>query len=956
MEQMLTRALRGARLTVLVGPPRVGKTTLLRAGVLPLLARRAGDGDRPSGDAPRTPLPFPDRRARAEGGGPRERLYVVDQWDQAAMDTLARALDERPPDDGAEAMSPARLSALSRSNGGARLLFVLDHFEQLFQGEQRNPELRRFIEAWAASVQSRDLGAVHFLIAVDEVAWSRMHAVRAGVLDDEIRLFRLHVESGRRVLDPLTDSWQHADATVRDGSGEPIEASIDDIVSQVAKSVRDARAVEFRPEDVAASMNALVRRVTAAAEAEREAKAAPYDDAQDAQNADGVGEATHAGQVAEAARQATTEEHAVAERAAEALRLAQAQRVAEVADAERRAAAEERAEAVRRAQAAQAEASRLAQALAAAEAAAAREAQAREAAEAAAKEAQAGRLAEAERHAQAERDADLARQAEAGRRAEAHRLAEALAAAEAAAVREAQAREAAEAAAKAAQAGRLAETERHAQAERDAEVARQAEAEAHRLAQALAAAEAVAVRESQARQVAEAERRAQAERHAEAARQAEAARLADANRLANALAAAEAATVRERKAREAAEASLADAVAEAASRPGPYSEALPDEVVRPAMHDAFPAPPGATIRPARTFLLWGAAALLAGVTALLLWWPTPPISTPATESAAAPGSVPAAASSPAGISAASPAPVPVARYELVTATPGAAHARIAGELASALAADPAWRVTLLPTRADPIADLGKPGRLVVAHLDALRAARTDATLRLRVLTPLFPDTVLFVVPADSPLKFIRDLRGRRLSIGPVQGDGSYTVRAIYRQLFGAELAEPRQLDDDQALAELVGFRSIDAMAVVVPRASTWWESLEPRTAQRLRLLTLDPNHPTDRRLLQALGTPAVRTAANATRRTSATTPTVMSFLVAPGEGDADAERLTAMANSLCRELPALRRKGHPQWLELQPAAQLDTGWPVVRPFQSAISRCARVEGGATDKRPKRPQR
>jgi hypothetical protein len=82
----------------------------------------------------------------------------------------------------------------------------------------------------------------------------------------------------------------------------------------------------------------------------------------------------------------------------------------------------------------------------------------------------------------------------------------------------------------------------------------------------------------------------------------------------------------------------------------------------------------------------------------------------------------------------------------------------------------------------------------------------------------------------------------------------------------------------------------------------------------------------------------------------------MSFLVASGEGEADVERLTAMANSLCRELPTLRRKGHPQWPELQPAAQLDTGWPVVRPFQSTISRCTRAGGSAADKPPKRPLR
>jgi TRAP-type uncharacterized transport system substrate-binding protein len=147
----------------------------------------------------------------------------------------------------------------------------------------------------------------------------------------------------------------------------------------------------------------------------------------------------------------------------------------------------------------------------------------------------------------------------------------------------------------------------------------------------------------------------------------------------------------------------------------------------------------------------------------------------------------------------------------------------------------------LPGGVDPITGLQSPGRLAIARLDALRAARGSAAPPLRVLTPLFPEAVLFVVRADSRLKYIHDLGGRRLSIGPVQSDGSHTVREIYRRLFGAEITEPVQLDNDRSLAELVAFRSIDAIAIVEP----------------------------------------------------------------------------------------------------QPLAQLDTGWPVVRPFQSTLSRCAR---------------
>ena len=96
-----------------------------------------------------------------------------------------------------------------------------------------------------------------------------------------------------------------------------------------------------------------------------------------------------------------------------------------------------------------------------------------------------------------------------------------------------------------------------------------------------------------------------------------------------------------------------------------------------------------------------------------------------------------------------------------------------------------------------------------------------------------------------------------------------------------------------------------------------------------------------RRLLQTLGTPAARIGVGATNGKLTTTPAVMSYLVVSGEGDADVDRLTAMARALCRELPRLRKQGDPMWRELQPLAQLDTGWPVVRPFQSTLSRCAR---------------
>ena len=280
----------------------------------------------------------------------------------------------------------------------------------------------------------------------------------------------------------------------------------------------------------------------------------------------------------------------------------------------------------------------------------------------------------------------------------------------------------------------------------------------------------------------------------------------------------------------------------------------PDPVASKAAAGA-PLPDATQTRPARVGLLW-AAALLLGATAAILWWPTtptPPLvaSAPLPKPEAGSASAPAPAASPPSASAAKPAATDAGRYSVLLATDDRRHARIARELAGALSTKgSATRVVPLPEATEPMTRTAGAGRLAIVRFDTLRAARDSAAPPLRVLTPLFPEAVLFVVRADSPLKYIHELRGRRLSIGPVQSDESHTVRAIYRHLFGADMKEPERLDNDAALAELVAFRSIDAMAIIEPSPAAWWASLDPGTARGLRLLTLDPRHPADRRLLR----------------------------------------------------------------------------------------------------------
>jgi TRAP-type uncharacterized transport system substrate-binding protein len=290
------------------------------------------------------------------------------------------------------------------------------------------------------------------------------------------------------------------------------------------------------------------------------------------------------------------------------------------------------------------------------------------------------------------------------------------------------------------------------------------------------------------------------------------------------------------------------------------------------------------------------------------------------------------------------APASAGVYDVLAVSANSEHARVAREFIAALPGGVAPpRIEPLAGGVDPVAWLQQaPGRLGIARFDALRAApHGNGVVPLQVLTPLFAEPVLFIVRADSPLRTIRQLQGKRISVGPANSDASQTVRELYRRLFGAQLTNTTALAPDQAMAELVAFKSIDAMAVVDAQPMAWWSALDPAVARRLRVLTLDPRHPQDNRLLQSLGTAPMRVAAPGANGAAATTPAVMSYLVASGDDDAGADRLATMARALCRELPQLQKQGHPAWRDVRPTAQLDTGWPVVHAFRSIVSRCAR---------------
>ena len=973
---------------------------MLAAGVLPLLGRRVDDHPRRPGAA-RMGAPVLDRRRPPHGPDQAEVVFLFDQWRSSSpLAALDRLLKESHGIAGARSVHidatkatwPTRLWALDQQYGGARILFVFDHFEQLLESAQENADAQQFVDEWLRALKAPGLDA-NFLVVLDDRAWPRLKKLGARIPGfDEARVFELQARSERPALDPIRAAGDERQA---EKSAVPEEvdfaASLQAMLSEFATSVRQTDPV---PDDFQASVDALVFEVSRSARLEplspdeASSRAAEEDsriaesieasrkaDAVRAADAQRVAQAQRAAE-AEAARQAEAQRRAEAEaiRIAEAAAAAEARRVAEAA-----AAAEARriAEELRRVEAERAaEAQRVAQAQRAAEAEAARQAEeAQRAADAEAKRiaeawaaAEAKQIAEAAAAVEARRIADELRRAEAERAAEAQRVAQAQRAAEAEAARQAEeARRAAdaeairiaEAAAAAAEAKRVAEAAAAAEARRMAEELRRVEAEqaaeAQRVAQAQRAAEAEDARQAEAQRAAEAE----AKRRAEAAASDEARRVADA-----ATAAAKAKVI-------------AEAV-ELAAKAGRDSEAqwsAGEPSTRIESSAIAAASPGS---PLRSAIKWGVATLAVMVVAVLLWLSLRPRpAAPETASpeasttaplAAAPATAPDAASAPiqtgapsttAATASAPLVTVPGAQPETtkpalftVRMNAGGSDARIASELARAIGGS-TISARGVAAGVDAVESLRAPRTLAIAQYDALRAARRSASAPpLRVLAPMYAEEVVFIVRADSRLKFIHDLRGRRLNIGSARDGSSQTVREIYRQMFGTAMAEPSQLDNDKALAELVAFRSIDAMVLVDAQPSAWLASLSPQTARGLRLLRLDRKHPEDLRALKAFQTAVLRAGSGIKKGEGIQTLATMSYLVVSGKDDADSKQLTDMVRALCRELPRLRADGHPKWRELRPSVNQDTGWPVVASAQSALKNCA-SDGPAPKPTPRR---
>ncbi|HJW12541.1 MAG TPA: TAXI family TRAP transporter solute-binding subunit, partial [Albitalea sp.] len=171
-----------------------------------------------------------------------------------------------------------------------------------------------------------------------------------------------------------------------------------------------------------------------------------------------------------------------------------------------------------------------------------------------------------------------------------------------------------------------------------------------------------------------------------------------------------------------------------------------------------------------------------------------------------------------------------AQYKIVTASARGTYIQIGRDIAKLVGPDAGIDLEVLPSAgsAENVQRMRyEPGvKLALVQSDVYQAfldeaasgnADAGAMIRpLRVIIPLYNEEIYFIVRSDSALNYVHEIKDAKINVGPLRSGTAMSATTIYRQMFGAPIAENRVsfMSNEDALVKLIGDKSVDVVVVV----------------------------------------------------------------------------------------------------------------------------------------------
>jgi TRAP transporter TAXI family solute receptor len=295
-------------------------------------------------------------------------------------------------------------------------------------------------------------------------------------------------------------------------------------------------------------------------------------------------------------------------------------------------------------------------------------------------------------------------------------------------------------------------------------------------------------------------------------------------------------------------------------------------------------------------------------------------------------------------------------YKIVTASERGTYIIIGRDLATHIAPDAGFDLEALSS-AGCVENIRRlrfePGvKFAICQSDAMRALmdqaeagnKEAATLvrPLRVILPLYNEEIYFVVRADSPLKFVHEIKDARINAGPIGSGTALTTLTLYRAMFKAEPQATYMTNEDALLALTSG--KTDAVVIVGGQPMKLLADMKPEAKALVRLLEFDASNPASRDVLKTYF-PATVSKASYPNLLDADLPALATkaYLVTYDfRVDAAGAYLRKFARSLCANFASLQKFGHPKWKEVAlELPELGEGWAYYPATAQEIRNCAK---------------
>lgn len=300
----------------------------------------------------------------------------------------------------------------------------------------------------------------------------------------------------------------------------------------------------------------------------------------------------------------------------------------------------------------------------------------------------------------------------------------------------------------------------------------------------------------------------------------------------------------------------------------------------------------------------------------------------------------------------------VVQYKIVTASERGTYIQIGRDLAKFVAPDADIGLDVLPSKgsADNLNRLRYEANVKLAivqsdvyqaFLDFADAGNGEASrlIRpLRVVLPLYNEEIYFIVRSDSPLRFVHEIKDRKLNVDRLQSGTALSATTIYRLMFGQPIPDGNAtfLSNEEALVKLTTDRSIDVVVVVAGQPAKLLADMKPEAKQLIRLLRVDPGNAASKAALQTYFPATVRSASYPNWLDEDVPGFAVKALLVTYDYSykPTAEHLAGFAQSLCRNLPILQTEGHPKWRDVElTLPDLGAGWIYYAPIARVLRSC-----------------